>query len=117
VIKRIAFVLVLVGVASIAVGCSKPSRETALQQEMSRLWVECESKADKNDLSCLEMRQLHRENPGVVNPAAEENAKKLIRKTDLLLLENKETMKKIDTALEGVCREPSEPVDDRPICP
>jgi hypothetical protein len=116
-IKRIALVLALTGLGAVAVGCSNSTGQTALQSKMVELWNECESKSDKNDLSCLEMRQLHRENPGIVNPAAEKNAEMLIRKSKLLNIEGEENMKKMKAAMEGLCRESAEPVDDRPLCP
>jgi hypothetical protein len=81
-----------------AVGCSKvPS----VQDRMSRLFVECEAQSDEYHLSCLEMRQLHRENPGVVNPAANAAAQELIRKNDLMDAEMKENQRKMDEELKA----------------
>ena len=96
-IKRIAFVLALVGFGAIAVGCSSSTNgETALQQEMSQLWTECKSQSNEFDLSCLEMRKLHRDNPDVVNPAANREAQKLIRQSELMSEEFEPLVEKLN---------------------
>ena len=119
-IKRIAFVLALVGVGAIAVGCSKPSGETALQQEMSQLWTECKSQSNEFDLSCLEMRKLHRDNPDVVNPAAEREGQKLLRQSELMSEEFEpllERLNKETAEIEKFNKETAEIEDQRKAKP